>query len=560
LEQCTAKLHALRFFSTLNPIQRIIANVIFKLNQRQDMVIKPADKNLGTCIIGIQDYRQLCMAHLSNRLTYQVVTEEFFSSIAFQRLRIILHSHGVLHDPYKRNFGSSADNKLSKLAASLLQLQGSSQLRKTARFYILPKMHKKTVSGRPIVSCLFSLSYHTSKFLNNILQDLYRKLPHVAISSRDVLADLHGKQFSRGSVIVCADVASLYPSIPTEYGLRVFKEVLHMYRFDLYPIPLVVDLMRWVLTHNYIDFEQVIYLQLEGTAMGTPAAVVYASIVMFYHEQASLAAYPPSFYRRYIDDLFLIFPDVASGRSFTQHFNSILPAIQLDDITSGSSGVFLDMLISINVNGFVQFRLYQKVLNKYLYIPPYTSHHPSIFKNLVQQELRRYCLFSSHVLDYIQLKQMFYIRLLQRGYQESMLLPLFRSATFSHAELVQELLANKLTKRTAVTARPVMVLSLPQCQLTLPMLGSLFRLSHDLISHPTFSRAFSTPTILISRKYNKSIGRILSQDDFSGGHNPRKRRLPVAEYTSALLGTTAEENHLDPHPNHKRQRPNTLTE
>ena len=77
-----------------------------------------------------------------------------------------------------------------------------------------------------------------------------------------------------------------------------------------------IELLHWVLVNNFLKFNNDIYLQKYGTAMGTPAAVEYANTVLYFIEHSILDSYKPILYLRYIDDIFAIFPSTASAMIF----------------------------------------------------------------------------------------------------------------------------------------------------------------------------------------------------------------------------------------------------
>ena len=68
------------------------------------------------------------------------------------------------------------------------------------------------------------------------------------------------------------------------------------------------SIARLVLTSNYFTFNGKIYLQKQGTAMGTRMAPNYAIIFMHSIEERILkgAEYQPQKWLRFIDDVFII--------------------------------------------------------------------------------------------------------------------------------------------------------------------------------------------------------------------------------------------------------------
>ena len=89
---------------------------------------------------------------------------------------------------------------------------------------------------------------------------------------------------------------------------------------------------------------------------------------------------------------------------------------------------FLDLTITINDDGFVETRTYQKEMNLYLYIPPSSAHPPGCFKGLIFGNLLTYWQQNSHREDFIAIARSFAQRLTARGYSEKMVHDLFTEA------------------------------------------------------------------------------------------------------------------------------------
>ena len=83
-----------------------------------------------------------------------------------------------------------------------------------------------------------------------------------------------------------ADVENLYPSIDIDDVLAAIQNFLtrrtNMARGH---ISLIINLLKWVLKNNYVSFGTNTFLQISGTAMGTPCAVVVACIYVHVLEQ-----------------------------------------------------------------------------------------------------------------------------------------------------------------------------------------------------------------------------------------------------------------------------------
>jgi hypothetical protein len=507
------------FNSQLNSVDQLINETLLELHKRKDIKIIPADKNLGTVIISRSDYNAMCYKILNDNLTYEIVNHDSFNALASQKLRLILSKH-------KRLWSSFSNNKrvLSPLAKSILQLEKSNLLRKAGKFYVLPKMHKVPVAGRPIVSCINTITYHASKYLDNLLKPLLKKIPSICSSSREVIYNLTNFKCKPGSVLLCADVKNLYPSIPIDYGLKAVKSILKQYHYCSEDSDFIVDLLRWVLTHNYLYFDEKTFLQKCGTAMGTPVAVVYSNIVLFYLEQRCLNL-NPQYYRRYIDDLFIICDDKSHALAIVNKFNQQNPNIQLDpaSVTINTCGVFLDLEISI-IHSSIHFKLFQKPANKYLYIPPSSKHPTVMLKNIITQELCRYRLFCSLQSDFEEFSAKFKQRLLQRGYSPLFLQPLF-AFTPNRSHLIEQnkviiqrqyklksSSSNKITN-DANNKKPIITLNIPKCFSTVNLNKSFFTIPHHITNHSRYVKVFSCNNIVIGKSLGPSVARILGREE-----------------------------------------------
>jgi hypothetical protein len=188
--------------------------------------------------------------------------------------------------------------------------------------------------------------------------------------------------------------------------------------------------------------------------------------------------------------------------------------LQLDpaSITISTSGIYLDLTISISYLDKIQFKLFQKEINKYLYIPPMSNHPISLLSNIIVQELKRYCLlYCSFKSDYLDLAQKFKTRLLNRGYSEEFLVPLFANIP-SRESLLKNLLSPKKiasTKESNNLKRgPIITVDmLPNFQQPIS-LKSLFEIPVEITSHPRYVKSFGKNNIIIGKRLGTSIGRM----------------------------------------------------
>jgi len=309
------------------------------------------------------------------------------------------------------------------------------------------------------------------------------------------------------SYILCADVTSLYPSIPIDFGIEAVKYMLTCYNMP--EIDFHISLLNWVLTNNYFTYNDEYYHQIYGTAMGTPVAVEHANTVMFYIEHTIIDKYKPTVYLRYIDDIFTILPTIEICKNFIREFNNQCCNIQLESVTIGKTGIFLDLTLEIK-NEIIISKVYQKPSNKYLYLPPTTNHSKSVMINVIKQELRRYCLYTSNPSDELVIKEKFYERLCLRGHMKTYLDPLFQP-TLERNPLLMELQKSVIGKTGLYkhSMRLYIIVLLPKLDNPLS-LREFFRLPPEVTSHPYFKQVYGELPLVVGRQTFKNIGRLLT--------------------------------------------------
>jgi hypothetical protein len=136
-------------------------------------------------------------------------------------------------------------------------------------------------------------------------------------------------------MMVSFDIKSLYTNIPV-------KEAIDICVTKLFPDEnsLVLGLsssqykilLNLALTDSVFLFNGDIYKQIDGLAMGNPIAPSVANIFMSHLEEQYLTNCPtqhkPIFYRRYLDDTFVLFYEPYHADQFLKHINECHPNIQ----------------------------------------------------------------------------------------------------------------------------------------------------------------------------------------------------------------------------------------
>jgi hypothetical protein len=170
--------------------------------------------------------------------------------------------------------------------------------------------------------------------------------------------------------------------------------------------------------------------------MGQPAAVVFACLFMSALEDDWLTKWNNSlfYYKRFIDDgtgLFL--GSKEECKIMLEEYNSLHADIKIKYEISDEMTVFLDLEIYLK-NSRLFTRLYQKPMNKYLYVPASSYHHKHTLSAYISGELKRYIRVCSEHSFYLEARRKFYFRLRARGYTKLFLTSIFQSVSYDSRE------------------------------------------------------------------------------------------------------------------------------
>ena len=129
-------------------------------------------------------------------------------------------------------------------------------------------------------------------------------------------------------LLTSLDVASLFTNIPLEETTSVCCDSLfsndakvnNINRID-FEKPL-----RAALQNNFFNFEGKIYKQIDGVTLEYPLRPTLANAFLCFHEQIWLNECPdefkPAYYRRYVDNIFVLFRSPDHLEKFKNYLNS----------------------------------------------------------------------------------------------------------------------------------------------------------------------------------------------------------------------------------------------
>ena len=331
---------------------------------------------------------------------------------------------------------------------------------RTAVFYLLPKIHKVGVPGRPIVSAYNCPTEHIARYLDSILQPIVASQPTYVKDTNHALEVFDGFRFQQGKprFLFSMDVKSLYTSIPHNEGLLALEHYLNLRsRLDP-PTHVLLRLAELLLTSNCFTFNNRYFLQKRGVAMGSCLGPSYACLFMSYQEHLIFESYQgvfPDLYRRYIDDgvgaASLERDELLQFINYICNFN---PAIQYTYEISELTINFLDILLRTDGDSIVT-SIYTKPTDSHSYLQ-YGSSHPSRCKDSIPfsqlLRLRRICSVDS---DFREKAAEFCSYFNQRGYPNSVT----SSALEKVSSLSRDVCLNNYRVNHHSNERPILTLT-----------------------------------------------------------------------------------------------------
>ena len=239
--------------------------------------------------------------HLQDRSTYKPLTYNPTSAIVNDTCTLIeyIHSQHII-DKATKEFLLPPKNTHTPL------------------FYGPPKIHKPGCPPRPIVSGCGGPTDHLSAYFTHFIQSLASNLPSHVKDTKHFLSLIEKlPPMPPNTILVTADVTSLYTNIPHEEGIAAVIHFMEEYKHLLLtncPPPHIVHsiILDFILKHSTFKFMDTHIHQILGTSMGTsmpPPPSPYANLFMGKEKCTIVLTFLHLiyFWKRFLDDIFFIF-------------------------------------------------------------------------------------------------------------------------------------------------------------------------------------------------------------------------------------------------------------
>ena len=377
-----------------------------------------ADKNCGGCILLRDTNNSRGMSeHLGNRAVYKPLTEH----------QALIHHRKLKSQVVAFYTKWRAKRVLSKAEFIYLSRAVDYYADKIARFRMSLKAHKTPWKMRPIVCCVGTFMNCLSCWLDYWFQKLKHLIPTYIRDSKQLLTKLQDLQaLPPNARLFTADANSMYTNIDTDHAIEVITQWLrNLEQQNLLPVGFptgaIIEAMELVMRNNLFEWGDMYFLQLLGTAMGTSSACMWATIYFAVHEMGKLIPTYSSqllLFLRFIDDMIAVW--IGTDQEYEQFKNDTnnfgILTWEFEPLSKQVD--FLDLTVSIE-NNKITTKTYQKSINLYQYIPPYSAHPPGMIKGIIYGLLRTYHLQNTYKADYLNMATLLYHRHVARGWDRA---------------------------------------------------------------------------------------------------------------------------------------------
>ena len=336
-----------KIFSSIfnrNDIKQLVS-----LSRNENIVICKPDKGKGVVIIDKTSYIDKMSEMIEDSSKFEEITDMPFSKYTWK-----------IEDRLN-NFLRKVKEKLSISGDTLKTLHASGCA--PGILYGLPKVHKPDFATnfqfRPIFAAYNNPCYKLAKFLVPYLTP-YASNEYSLSNSYTFVSQLSEFENTEKLFMASLDIESLYTNVPLTETINIILSQIFTASLTTFlglSRDLFGKLLELSVRNSFFLFNGRLYNQVDGLGMGLPLSPTFANIFLCYHEERWLDECPlsfkPVYYRRYVDDTFVLFRNKSHVHPFLNYMNSKHHSIRFSVERENSNKLpFLDVLVERNGNQF----------------------------------------------------------------------------------------------------------------------------------------------------------------------------------------------------------------
>jgi len=342
------------------------------LKENDNIIFTKSDKGNVTVCLERAVYIEKMTEMLNDKKTYELIDKDPLKKLqtnVYEELKY-LNDNGLLEFKHHKYQLTQTNTNLAKC-------------------YGLPKIHKPTLTFRPIISSINSPTQFLSNIiLKNLKKCISQPKSHIH-NSFDLLNKIKNLHIPRNHVLVSLDVVSLFTKVTLEQVLKSLdKRFTQIHGKSKIPFNDIRNLTEFLFENVYFTFNDKIYRQISGTPMGSAISPIFADIVLDDLETACLERLKtefnisPLFYYRYVDDTIMCINKRQINKVLTM-FNSHDTNLKFThEIEENGKINFLDLTLSIE-NNIILTDWYIKPISSNTTINFHSNHSKSQKINII---------------------------------------------------------------------------------------------------------------------------------------------------------------------------------
>ena len=378
------------------------------LQKNRNIMLSKPDKGAGVVILNKKDYIDKMLVILEDETKFKRMTKEKDKTPGIEKTI----SKKLRDLKLREVIDTSTFELLRPIGCTIPRLYG------------LPKIHKPGTPLRPILD-MYNSHYHSiAKWLTKLLEPVRKEIvTHTVTDTFDFVRVINDLNL-QDKKMLSLDVSSLFTNVPVRETIDYIVDVIDRKKIILVlPTSDLKKLLSLCTENIQFTFNDTIYRQKDGVAMGSPLGPLFADIFMskLENDQLKQTIEGITCYKRYVDDIFFTIESTTDIATILNSFNSAHSNLNFTLETEIEDHMnFLDVRVTRRPDGTAQRSMHRKSTwtGQYLHYQSFVPHQQKV--NLVRTlafRSTRICSEDTIEHELRELRSIF----LQNGYPERLL-------------------------------------------------------------------------------------------------------------------------------------------